>query len=165
MEKCPELGPLLQHGMGTAAEPELGLKGERCRRVPGDAAGLVIASTTKGLTSSTAMQPQDWFGRPAMFSLSPCPAALSPYTPRSSDQSMPVPCPPPHPHPFCTTPGCSGSRQGAKALSCPCPAMGDAAGHGALGTSTARAESEVATGISFWRFPVAGLLFLFVRLF
>lgn len=47
LEKCPELRPLLQHVMGTAAEPELGLKGERCRGVPGDAAGLVIASTKK----------------------------------------------------------------------------------------------------------------------
>ena len=37
MEKCPELGPLVQHVMGTAAEPELRLKaatGERGCRVP-----------------------------------------------------------------------------------------------------------------------------------
>lgn len=99
-----------------------------------------------------------------MFSLSPCPAVLSPYTPppppRSSDQSMPVPCPPSRPHPLCTT----GSRQGAKALSCPCPATGDAAGHGALGTSTAHAESEVGNWDFFLAFPSGwvGFFYLFV---
>lgn len=47
MAKCPERGPLAQHVMGPAAEPELGLKaavGEGRRRAPGDTAGLSVVS-------------------------------------------------------------------------------------------------------------------------
>lgn len=45
--EMPRAQPLIQHVAGTAAEAELGLKaamGERCRRVPGDAAGLAVTS-------------------------------------------------------------------------------------------------------------------------
>lgn len=53
--------------------------------------------------------------KPAMPSLCPCPAELTPYTPHSSISVLHPP-----PHPLCPSPGCSSSRQEAKGLSCPC---------------------------------------------
>lgn len=84
--------------------------GERCCRVPGDAAGPTIASIKK-------FNQQHWLWEPAMLSLCPCPA----HVPLHPAQLWPEHI---HPCPLCTTLGCSSSWQGAKVLPTPCPAVG-----------------------------------------
>lgn len=96
--------------------------------------------------------------KPAMPSLCPWPAELTPYTPHSSNQTISVLHPPPHPHPLCPSPGCAGSRQGTKALSCPCLAPGCCWAPALPSPAWAQLEEETST---FWSFPVAGLGFFF----
>lgn len=89
--------------------------------------------------------------KPAVPSLCPCPAELTPYTPHSSDQTIICPASPSSPpSPLCPSPGCAGSRQGAKGLSCPCLAPG-CCWAPAL-PSPAWAQLEEATS-TFWSFP------------
>lgn len=134
--------------------------GVKCHRVPRAAAGLSVVPI-QGLCQQHCPIVQCSHGtslKPAMPSLCPCPAELTPYTPHSSNQTISVLHPPPHPHPLCPSPGCASSRQGTKALSCPCLAPGYCWAP-AL-PSPAWAQLEEAT--SFWSFPVAGLGFFFL---
>lgn len=167
MAKCPERGPLAQHVMGTAAEPELGLKaamGERCRRVPGDGAGLSVASMKR-------------FNQPRCPAA--CYAAAGPVLKASDALAAPVSCCalPSHPTaPSRASPSSSPSppqhagllrqQAGSEGTGLPLPGRGGCRWarcirhqHCPVLPAPSRRQH---LGFFFWRFPVVGLLFLFV---
>lgn len=140
--------------------------GERCHRVPGDAAGLTIASMKRfnqqhcpavcSAAAGPVLKASDALAAP----VSCCALPLHPTQLRPEHACPTYPLLAPIPSAPCQP------ALAAKALSCPCPAMGDAAGHGALGTSTAQpclrrvrgSNWDFFFGISQW----LGCFFLFV---